>query len=421
MLMEKSFVIKDHLDNSLLKCIINEIVSLDFLEKSKKDKMDFLEGLDRCIYNLSGMPVAHFVEENENLGIDDLNIGNIDNYDFGLKLLYTYFFHKRQQYQQYCVLNNDKGDYSKEEFEAIKYNYTYTPISHVRLQVPRSDGFNKYMYNYNKSDAYMYASEQISAIVNSIDYTFLFSRYTPIEITKFVFLMRNTLKSQQKIIKRIQKLVTSKRWQKNFSMIVDDYENKLESENIFIEDLNNELKNKNHIIARELSLCCFNEYVWEKLSLYGKVAVIEYFNEFLSDTLGVNLKNINYDSFKLIDMCDGVASLGDIETISSKEIFMALIYSYAYSVYLAKINELKEKDVRNIIENIEECNDDYTQIKDKRIVKDISLIAVDIQKYLYEYIKYNPVLGIYNIDFYGKKKDFIYDMYKEIANKGGRK
>jgi len=421
----KDFEVKEHLNSSLLKYRLNKIISMKFLRYSTEEKMDTLEALDTCVSDLCGMSYANFVMENKELNIDDIYIGDINNYNFGLKLIHSYFYKKRQQYQQYCVLNNEVGCYAIEEFEMLKANYSYTPISNKKLQIPHSNKVKDYAFNYNKSEAYIYANEQVDSILDIIDYEAIMSGDI-IDNYKFIFYMRNFLISLKRTMNKIKRVYNGNRLQKKFASIAEEYVIKLNNESEFLENLVKAIKNKGDRYI-DYSLGAFNENIWNNLDESSKYMVVENFNLFLSGLLGLNNKIINYDEWKLIELDDDSISVGNINETKSKDIFNAIVYSYAYSLVFKKFVSLEDDEVINYINNIEKHRgqydeNDFSKINDGVGIKEISKTAVALQKLIYRYVNLNLELQQYGIDFYGKEEDFVYDLCKETKkNVRGKK
>lgn len=415
--MIEEFTIDKYNDNSLLRCILNDIVSAKFFKYTREEKMNLLIGLDNCISQLTGIPVGVFVNDKESDNIDDLNIGDIDSYNFGMKVLHAYFYNKRQQYQKYWIKNNDKAIYSEDEFDILKYNYIGTPISNKKLQTKGLSTVDNYVINYNKSDAYVYACREVSNVINLVDYSDLFSSYDIFETLKFIFYTKNTLKSYHLMMERMKRKIANNRWQKKYVSLIDDYEVSLDRERQFLSVLNIRLMNKDYDDYLDYVLACFDENIWENLSLYGKFSAVEGLCSFFQECFKMDPKIIDESDCKMISSKRHFISVGDLNIKRAKDVFNSVVYSYALDCYN------KDDEYVESIKRLEKMKD-YKNIKlteDNKVVKEVSKIAVGFQKIIYKFVKNSTTLKTYEIDFLGKEIDFVYDLYKSSKNKGGRK
>ena len=160
----------DFRESFAVKCLIEKAIS-EFYKLDEDGKKDLVFKLDNIFSELFSMPEANIVFEEKEMNKDSSTIymGNVSKFSSGLELMFRYFFAKRQQYQVICIEEDDKKDFSEEEFASIQNSYSDAPLTGKAFYRPYSTGLESYLLNYNKVDAILFSSEQSSVILEMID------------------------------------------------------------------------------------------------------------------------------------------------------------------------------------------------------------------------------------------------------------
>lgn len=428
--MSRFYYVSEHMDSSLLRLLVGNMLGPGFNNMDREDKIDLLEGIDRCISNECKIDYGFFVYEDKEISdeADTLYVGKIENHPNGLSLLFKYFFCKREQYQKYCLNNKENGDYSKEEIMGLEDSYKRYPISGDRLYSYKKDGYNKYLFNYNKADAYIYATEQVGKCLELVDFRDLFRRTSIIDGYLLLFSLKSTFKSKMNVVKKIQNLYSNPRRAQKYIDYWEKKENKYSYEEAMVKYINSYInseyssKDDNSIL-----IIIFNDKIWDKLDGNLKIKAIEKMNYYLAEFAKVTPKDIDYSCRNMFDIDSDEIRVGDINNCSGVEILKGLTFFYAGAFVL---NDSKQKENGEAIKIFEEGaqhikrsieNNEAYKLKDYDVVKCLSRIASDMQKVMYDNYKMTELYKVIGVDF-DKKKDDINGNVVQMFNKmGGKK
>jgi len=416
-------------NTSMLKIYYNTIVSLSFLKLDTQLKKNTLINLDEYISEQCEMPQANFIyEENyDNEVKDDLYIGDIDKYTSGFDLLSRYFFLKRLQFQMNCISNGELENYRDSTFYLVGISYKYTPLTNERLYFPYSEGKKKYLCNYNVFEAYMYACEEMGFVFDSIDYDYVYLGCSAFEKFKFLASFQLAIDSNKKMLNKLTRQMASKNEYEKFMNVIKMLNKRETDEKKYLELLKDTFDKKSFDdkLGKMLLFSCFDERVWKTITPANRVYAVKKLNELLQKMFEINDRVLYFDNKRLIEVEAGKASIGNIGENNPKDIFNSLIYTYTYHYLL---NNCDNYDVSEFQSYKSEAvkyreaikNSDLAELKNCKLIKFTSKLAVESLVDFYNKVNDSEMAKKYNLSFFGKKEDFVYDLNKEINKKRKR-
>lgn len=421
--MFKEFDFRENKQSFLLQCIVADIVSIKFNSLSIEKKLNRIMALDEFVSEKMGIPCAKFVEvENkEEYMIDDICLGDINEYNSGLKLLFKYLFYKRQQQQRYCVEEWDTAYFTEEQLNDLKLCHQGSPITRERMYIEHKEGTKGYLLNYNNSDAYIYASYQLLYVLEMIDVDKLHEQCDPIEKIKFVLASRNVINSCTRAMNFLANINKKDRFVERFYDRLYEKGDKLEQDYAFIESLHLELSEKVESIPNMRMFCCFNKRIWKNLDFKERIRVVESCNEQIASMLSLNPRFVNYLEDKLIDLNDFCVSVGDVNEKDPWDIFRTLVYSYVAAHVVSEFeNGVYDFDIKDVERWIALCNaGELKDLKASEFIKEVSSVAVKIQNIIYDCVEIEYEAG--GEKLFGDRKRFVYDLEFELNNASRRK
>ena len=422
------YSISDFKQSYTLLYLIESTIA-NYCNLSDKEKEELCYKLDKEISQKFDVPEASFVfEDNEHI-LDSKNIffGKLENIQTGVEFLARYFFEKRQQYQRMCMIDNEQGSFTEDEFYMIKFVYEKRPISNKSNYVPYKSGFDKYIINnYNKVDALYFMWQEIEACLRMIDTKRTAKSMGLIDLIRVCGGIRRLDRYQKKFNDQVDDLnVAKKNFKKNFMKFLNTT-TLMENEYLFLDQISCFLDGKDSSADEKMVFFCFNENVWKNLDEFRRKQAVVLCNELVAKILNCEKVldvRFTYGENSYDFVSNDYLYVGDLKKDSAKSILHRIVYEYSFDKNYENVLALDESEREIMLKEIAICNkviretQDYGQVRDYEFIKCVSKTAKSMQEKIYKYIQDNLFINGKKVSMDVSKEEFLLDLYKSKVNR----
>ncbi len=320
---------------SNVRNVVYQFVDINFLYKKEDEIRVLLEELDEIVSESTGMPRANFVfETNEEYkGYKDIFIGEKKRFTSGYDVLFRYFYFKREQYQSLCVSRNDKGCYSDEDFERLKFNFLVSPISDFPASIPFKKGYGYYFFNPRKSDAFCYANEQLVELFKRMDFNYFIKGYSFLDKIVFIGVFKKFVYDLKRISRKIMKARECSRMVDFVNGYFFMASELINNEQKCLEDYCEKIENSKGIDEQSISIMAFYIPIWNNLSKKHREITIKNICDVLVAFFGFEEMKLDFgkdEEFNFNVVNDNTIYFGDVSNKDFMEIETRLYDTIAY-------------------------------------------------------------------------------------------
>lgn len=412
----------DYRDSFTLRNMIANIIET-FYDLDEEGKKNFLNRFDNLLSEYFAMPKANFIYENNEhvLDTDNIYIGKIDDLKSGLDLIGRYLFEKRQQYQRLCIKNKDQGSFNKSDFINIKSVYEETTLSRKTQYIPYSKGFDKYILNHNKVDALLFMLEQLTAVINMVEFKPIYENVGLYRSKKIIDSINAHKKFAGKFQKTMAKMIDSGKYIDQIYYKDKSFKELKQKEFLLLMSVVSVLMMDNSENIKVF--LCFHENVWRKLNEDSRKSATEIANETICSLVGCEaLKSVEYNkgknSYQLVS--NESVHVGNIMESSARDTLAKLIYEYTFEEEYEKILSLDEEESEDALKEYEECKNklkaskyDYNTVMKYDFISRAVKKSVKFQKTIYDYINNNLYVDNKKIKMPMSKEEFVIELFSK--------